>query len=163
MDYVILDACGYLALPQPPLSVAITPHTPGKLIEKCFDVIGTGLGMPQFLNAEVMFKRALHLWGWTERKGYLPLEKARRTCVGACVGSYIPYETGHPVEGQPNLGKVIELTMNNGFDPAPRSRSDPRAATPRRSRRSRTCTRPSSSSFNSPRTPSAAAPGSRAC
>ena len=33
------------------------------------------------------------------------------------MGSYIPYETGHPVEGQPNLGKVLELTMNNGFDP----------------------------------------------
>jgi formate C-acetyltransferase len=34
MDYVILDACGYLALPQPPLSCAVTTHTPGKLIEK---------------------------------------------------------------------------------------------------------------------------------
>ncbi len=130
MDYVILDACGYLALPQPPLSVAITPHTPGKLIEKCFDVIGTGLGMPQFLNAEVMFKRALHLWGYTERMGHLPVGKARRTCVGACVGSYIPYETGHPVEGQPNLGKVIELTMNDGFDPRTKKQIGPKTGDP---------------------------------
>jgi len=122
------------------------PHTPGKLIEKCFDVIGTGLGMPQFLNAEVMFKRALHLWGYTERMGHLPVGKARRTCVGACVGSYIPYETGHPVEGQPNLGKVIELTMNMASIPARRSRSDPRPAIPRTSRTSKSCTRPSSSS-----------------
>ena len=116
MDYVILDACGYLMLPQPPLSCALTPYTPGKFLEKVLDVIGTGVGMPQFVNAEVMFKRALYLWGHT-KAGDLPLEKARRTCVGACVGSYIPYETGHPVEGQPNLGKVLELTMNNGFDP----------------------------------------------
>jgi formate C-acetyltransferase len=130
MDYVILDACGYLALPQPPLSCAVTPSTPGKLIEKCFDVIGTGLGMPQFLNAEVMFKRALHLWGYTERMGHLPVGKARRTCVGACVGSYIPYETGHPVEGQPNLGKVIELTMNNGFDPRTKKQIGPRTGNP---------------------------------
>jgi len=130
MDYVILDACGYLALPQPPLSVAITPHTPGKLIEKCFDVIGTGLGMPQFLNAEVMFKRALHLWGYTERMGHLPVGKARRTCVGACVGSYIPYETGHPVEGQPNLGKVMELTMNDGFDPRTKMQIGPKTGDP---------------------------------
>ena len=28
MDYVILDACGYLALPQPPLSVCYHPVTP---------------------------------------------------------------------------------------------------------------------------------------
>jgi formate C-acetyltransferase len=130
MDYVILDACGYLALPQPPLSCAVTPQTPGKLLEKCFDVIGTGLGMPQFLNADVMFKRALHLWGYTDRMGHLPLEKARRTCVGACVGSYIPYETGHPVEGQPNLGKVIELTMNNGFDPRTQKQIGPKSGDP---------------------------------
>jgi formate C-acetyltransferase len=130
MDYVILDACGYLALPQPPLSVAVTPQTPGKLLEKCFDVIGTGLGMPQFLNAEVMFKRALHLWGYTERKGHLPVGKARRTCVGACVGSYIPYETGHPVEGQPNLGKVMELTMNDGFDPRTQKQIGPKTGNP---------------------------------
>jgi formate C-acetyltransferase len=130
MDYVILDACEYLALPQPPLSCAVTPQTPGKLIEKCFDVIDTGVGMPQFLNAEVMFKRALHLWGYTERNGHLPLSKARRTCVGACVGSYIPYETGHPVEGQPNLGKVMELTMNDGFDPRTQKQIGPKTGNP---------------------------------
>jgi formate C-acetyltransferase len=130
MDYVILDSCEYLALPQPPLSCAITPHTPGKLLEKCLDVIGTGVGMPQFLNAEVMFKRALHLWGYTERNGHLPVGKARRTCVGACVGSYIPYETGHPVEGQPNLGKVIELVMNNGFDPRTKKQIGPKSGDP---------------------------------
>ena len=86
--------------------------------------------MPQFVNAEVMFKRALHLWGYTERMGHLPVGKARRTCVGACVGSYIPYETGHPVEGQPNLGKVIELTMNDGFDPRTKKQIGPKTGDP---------------------------------
>jgi trans-4-hydroxy-L-proline dehydratase len=51
MDYVILDSVKYLALPQPPLTCALTPHEPGKLIEKVLDVIGTGVGMPQFVNA----------------------------------------------------------------------------------------------------------------
>ncbi len=131
MDYVILDACTYLALPQPPLSCALTPKTPGKFLEKVLDCIATGVGMPQFVNADVMFERALHLWGHTERKGDLPLSKARRTCVGACVGSYIPYETGHPVEGQPNLGKVLELTLNNGFDPRTRKQIGPETGDPR--------------------------------
>jgi pyruvate formate-lyase/glycerol dehydratase family glycyl radical enzyme len=130
MDYVILDACEYLALPQPPLTCAVTPCISGKFLEKCLDVIGTGVGMPQFVNAEVMLKRALHLWGYTERNGHLPVGKARRTCVGACVGSYIPYETGHPVEGQPNLGKVIELTMNNGFDPRTKKQIGPKSGDP---------------------------------
>ena len=60
----------------------------------------------------------------------ITLEKARRTCVGACVGSYIPYETGHPVEGQPNLGKVLELTMNNGFDPRTKKQIGPKTGDP---------------------------------
>ena len=130
MDYVVLDACGYLALPQPPLSLALTEKTPGKLLEKVFDVIGTGVGMPQFVNADVMLKRALYLWGHSDRVGDLPLGKARRTCVGACVGSYIPYETGHPVEGQPNLGKVLELTINNGFDPRTQKQVGPKTGDP---------------------------------
>jgi|GEM_PF-260386 len=130
MDYVILDSSAYLKLPQPPLSCAYTEQMSGKFLEKVLDVIGTGLGMPQFVNADVMMKRALNLWGWTERNGYLPLEKARRTCVGACVGSYIPYETGHPVEGQPNHGKIIELTMNNGFDPRTKKQIGPKTGDP---------------------------------
>ena len=63
MDYVILDACEYLALPQPPLSCALTQYTPGKFLEKVLDVIGTGVGMPQFVNADVMLKRALQSVG----------------------------------------------------------------------------------------------------
>ncbi len=130
MDYVILDAVGYLAMPQPPLSVALTSKTSGKFLEKVLDVIGTGVGMPQFVNAEVMMKRALHFWGHTERNGDLPLGKARRTCVGACVGSYLPYETGHPVEGQPNLGKTIEMVMNDGFDPRTEKQIGPKTGDP---------------------------------
>ncbi|MGB5291531.1 MAG: pyruvate formate lyase family protein, partial [Lysobacterales bacterium] len=130
MYYVILDACTYLSYPQPPLSCALTPKTPGKFLEKVLDCINTGVGMPQFVNADMMIKRALYLWGNTERNGALPLGKARRTCVGACVGSYIPYETGHPVEGQPNLGKVLELTLNNGFDPRTQKQVGPKSGDP---------------------------------
>jgi formate C-acetyltransferase len=75
-------------------------------------------------------KRALHLWGHNDRVGPLSLAKARRTCIGACVGSYIPYETGHPVEGQPNLGKILELTLNNGFDPRTQKQIGPKTGDP---------------------------------
>jgi len=130
MDYVILDSAEYLVLPQSSLSFAMTPMTPGKFIEKALDVVAKGTGMPQFVNPEIMMKRALHLWGHTERTGHLPLGKARRSCIGACVGSYLPYETGHPTEGQPNMGKVLELTMNNGFDPRTKKQVGPKTGDP---------------------------------
>jgi formate C-acetyltransferase len=128
MDYLILDAAKYLRLPQPPLSCCYTEKMSGKFLEKVLDVIDTGVGMPQFVNGDVMVKRALNLFG-SSKKG-LTLEKARRTCVGACVGSYIPFETGHPVEGQPNLGKVLELTLNDGFDPRTKKQLGPKTGTP---------------------------------
>ncbi len=124
MDFNVLDAAKYLKLPQPPLTCLYTNRMSGKFLEKVLDVIDTGIGMPQFVNSEVMIKRALNLFG-ASKKG-LTIEKARRTCIGACVGSYIPYETGHPVEGQPNLGKVLELTMNNGFDPRTKKQVGPK-------------------------------------
>ncbi len=128
MDFHILDAANYLHLPQPPLTCVYTEKMSGKFLEKVLDVIGTGIGMPQFVNGNVMMLRALNLFADSE-KG-LTLEKARRTCIGACVGSYIPYETGHPVEGQPNLGKVLELTLNDGFDPRLKKQIGPKTGNP---------------------------------
>jgi trans-4-hydroxy-L-proline dehydratase len=128
MDYLILDAANYLHLPQPPLSCCYTEKMSGKFLEKVLDLIGTGIGMPQFVNGEVMMIRALNLFA--NSKNGLTLEKARRTCIGACVGSYVPYETGHPVEGQRNLGKVLELTLNNGFDPRTKQQIGPKSGNP---------------------------------
>ena len=128
MDYLVLDAAKYLKLPQPPLTCVYTERMSGKFLEKVLDVIDTGVGMPQFVNGDVMIQRALNLFA-NSKKG-LTLEKARRTCIGACVGSYIPYETGHPVEGQPNLGKVLELTLNNGFDPRTKEQIGPKSGDP---------------------------------
>ena len=59
---VILDACNYLHLPQPPLTFCYSSKSPGKLIEKVLDVISTGTGMPQIVSAEAMMKRALYNW-----------------------------------------------------------------------------------------------------
>jgi pyruvate-formate lyase len=128
MDYLILDAANYLHLPQPPLTCCYTEKMSGKFLEKVLDVIGTGIGMPQFVNGNVMMVRALNLFA--NSKNGLTLEKARRTCIGACVGSYVPYETGHPVEGQPNLGKVLELTFTNGFDPRTKQQIGPKTGNP---------------------------------
>ena len=111
MDYYIMDAAIELVLPQPPLTCMYHDKLKGDFLQKCLDMVDTGAGMPQFVNGDVAVARALNLHG-----SNVTLEQARRPAVGACVGTYIPYETGHPVEGQPNLGKVIELTMNDGKD-----------------------------------------------
>ena len=77
MDYLILDAAKYLRLPQPPLSCIYTDRLKGAFLEKVLDVIDTGVGMPQFVNGDVMMTRALNLFGGS-KKG-ITIEKARRT------------------------------------------------------------------------------------
>lgn len=129
LEFAILDSSKHLLLPQPPLTLSWTNKTSGKLIEKVLDVIGTGIGLPQFVSAEAMMKRALYQWP-DSKGGKMTPEKARRTCIGACVGSYVPYETGHPVEGQPNLGKILELALNNGFDPRTKKQVGPKTGNP---------------------------------
>ena len=69
MDYVILDACIYLSLSPAAVVLRAYPKNAGQVPRKSPRCIGTGVGMPQFVNADVMMKRALHLWGHTERNG----------------------------------------------------------------------------------------------
>ena len=128
MDYLILEAATYLKLPQPPLTCIYTDKMSGRFLEKVLDMIGTGVGMPQFINGSLLVERALDLFGGSEMG--CTIEKARRMCIGGCVPCFIPYETGHPVEAQPNLGKVLELTMNNGFDPRTKVQIGPKSGDP---------------------------------
>ncbi len=114
MDYLILDASGYLKLAQPPLTCMYHDDLKGAFLEKVLDVIGTGMGMPQFVNGDIAVTRALDQWG----SAGATIEQARRSAVGACVGTYVPFETGHPVEGQTNLAKCLELALNDGKNPA---------------------------------------------
>ena len=128
MDYLIIDAAMYLKLPQPPLTCMYTDKMSSKFLEKVLDMIATGVGMPQFINGRLTVERALLLFGDSEMG--MSLEKARRMCIGGCVPCFIPYETGHPVESQPNLGKVLELTLNNGFDPRTKVQVGPKSGDP---------------------------------
>ncbi len=103
MDYVILDACNYLHLPQPPLTCVYTERMSGKFLEKVLDVIGTGIGMPQFVNGDVMVKRALNLFA-DSKKG-CSLEKARRTALAP---AWVPTFPTKPVtrwKGSPTWGR----------------------------------------------------------
>ena len=99
MDYVILDACTYLSYPQPPLSCALTPKTPGRFLEKVLDCIGTGVGMPQFVNADVMMKRALHLWGHSDRVGDLPAGESQAHLCRGLRGKLYPLRNRSPGGG----------------------------------------------------------------
>jgi formate C-acetyltransferase len=84
-------------------------------LDKAIDVIRGGTGQPQLMNANVAIQRSLVRFA---SRG-VTLDEARTSpvifgCVGtgmAGKGSYVTFE------GQPNLPKIVELTLNDGYDP----------------------------------------------
>ena len=100
---------------QPTLALFYTPKMEQAYLEKAVDVVREGSGQPQFMNMDAAMTRSLVRFA---SRG-VTLDEARTCpvifgCVGtgmAGKGSYVTFE------GQPNLAKLVELTMNDGWDP----------------------------------------------
>lgn len=113
VDYLILEAQRQLQLPQPPLALIYHDKLKPEFINKAFELIRTGIGMPQFMNANVLIQRSLDAYS---RYG-ASIEDARRTCVYGCVSTSIPGKTAYLMESGFNIAKGVELVIHNGVDP----------------------------------------------
>ena len=103
MDYLVLDAAKYLKLPQPPLSCCYTEKISGKFLEKVLDVIDTGVGMPQFVNGDVMVKRALNLFG--SRRRASPSRRPAGPASAPASGATSPTRPATPWKGSRISGR----------------------------------------------------------
>ena len=77
VDYLILDAQQDLRLPQPPIALIYHDKLKPAFVQKAVDLVKTGIGMPQFMNANVLVERSLDAYA---RYG-ATIREARRTCV----------------------------------------------------------------------------------
>ena len=110
---LILEAQKGLLLPQPPLALIYHDKLKPEFLNKAFELVRTGVGMPQFMNGNVLVQRSLDAYS---RYG-ATLEDARSTGVYGCVSTAIPGKTAYLMESSFNLVKAIELVLNNGIDP----------------------------------------------
>jgi len=113
VDYLILDAQHEVRLPQPPLALIYHDKLKPEFVNKAFELVRTGIGMPQFMNANVLIQRSLDAYS---RYG-ASIEDARRSCVYGCVSTAIPGKTAYLMESGYNIVKGLELVINNGVDP----------------------------------------------
>lgn len=113
VDYLILEAQKGLQLPQPPLALIYHDKLKPAFVNKAFELVRTGLGMPQFMNGNVLIQRSLDAYS---RYG-ASIEDARSTAVYGCVSTAIPGKTAYLMESSYNITKALELTLNNGVDP----------------------------------------------
>lgn len=111
LSYLCIKAVNQVRLPEPNFSVRYWEGSPQKFLYESAKLIRKGFGMPSIFCDETVIK-ALGYIGIQE-------EKARDYASIGCVEVGIPGEWTHRATGMTyiNLGKILELVLNNGIDP----------------------------------------------
>jgi len=112
LSYLALRAMDLNRLPEPNLSVRYWAGTPRSLLIESARLIREGFGMPSLFTDETVIPAMMSIG--------LPKEVARDYASMGCVEVAIPGRWGHRATGMTyiNFGKILELVLNNGVDPA---------------------------------------------
>lgn len=108
MTYILLDVIREMRLVQPSSMVQISRKNPDRFIHKALDIIRTGFGQPSCFNTEAIIQELL-------RQGK-SITDARNGGASGCVETGAFGTEAYWLTGYFNLPKVLELTLNNGFD-----------------------------------------------
>ncbi len=108
MSYIILDVIKEMRLLQPGSMIQVSRKNPDRFVHKALDIIKTGFGQPSCFNTEAIIQELL-------RQGK-SIEDARNGGASGCVETGAFGTEAYWLSGYFNLPKVLELTLNNGFD-----------------------------------------------
>jgi formate C-acetyltransferase len=108
MSYILLDVIKEMRLLQPGSMVQISKKGPDRFIHKALDIIKTGFGQPSCFNTDAIIQELL-------RQGKNIVD-ARNGGASGCVEAGAFGTEAYWLTGYFNLPKVLELTLNNGFD-----------------------------------------------
>jgi pyruvate formate-lyase/glycerol dehydratase family glycyl radical enzyme len=109
LSYLILDAARDCQTPHHTITVRVHEDTPEPLMLKALEVVKTGIGMPAFIGDKSYID---YLIG----QG-VPLEDARDYALAGCLDVNIPGKSRINAFGMFIVPRVLEIAMNNGFDP----------------------------------------------
>ncbi|MGA2118655.1 MAG: formate C-acetyltransferase/glycerol dehydratase family glycyl radical enzyme [Bryobacteraceae bacterium] len=112
ISYMVLETIRETRLTQPNVSARIHTGTPDRFLLECARTIRLGTGMPAIKNDEIIVPALLD-------KG-VRSEDAYNYAIVGCIEAAVPGKWGYRNTGMSflNLLKVLELTLNNGTDPA---------------------------------------------
>ena len=108
MSYILLDVIREMRILQPSSMVQISRKSPDRFIHKALDIIRTGFGQPSCFNTDAIVQELL-------RQGKNIVD-ARNGGASGCVETGAFGTEAYWLTGYFNLTKILELTLNNGFD-----------------------------------------------
>jgi len=109
LSYLLLDVIQEMRILQPSSMVQISQKTPMAFLKRALEIIKTGFGQPSIFNVDVIIQEMLRV-GKT-------IEDARNGGASGCVETGAFGKEAYILTGYFNLVKVLEITLNNGFDP----------------------------------------------
>jgi pyruvate formate-lyase/glycerol dehydratase family glycyl radical enzyme len=108
MSYILLEVIKEMRILQPSSMVQISKKNPDQFIHKTLDIIRTGFGQPSCFNTDAIIQELL-------RQGKSIVD-ARNGGASGCVETGAFGTESYWLTGYFNLPKVLELTLNDGFD-----------------------------------------------
>jgi pyruvate formate-lyase/glycerol dehydratase family glycyl radical enzyme len=109
LSYIILDVIEEMRLLQPSSMVQISKKNPDRFVRRALKIVKTGFGQPSIFNTDAIIQELI-------RQGK-SLSDARNGGASGCVETGAFGKESYILTGYFNLPKILEITLNNGFDP----------------------------------------------
>jgi len=110
VSYLILEVVEELHILQPGSSIHISSRTPERFLKAGCKVISKGYGYPSIFNADAYIQELT-------RQGK-SLKDAREGGCSGCIEVGAFGKEAYLLTGYLNVPKILEITLNNGVDPA---------------------------------------------
>lgn len=108
MSYILLDVIRKMRLLQPSSMIQVSKKNPDRFIRAAVEIIKTGFGQPSVFNTDALVQEML-------RAGK-DVRDARNGGCSGCVETGAFGTEAYILTGYFNLPKILELTLNDGFD-----------------------------------------------
>ncbi|MCL6477682.1 MAG: glycyl radical protein [Peptococcaceae bacterium] len=108
VTYLILDTMDEMRLLQPSSNVQISRKSPHRFVRRACEIARQGWGQPAMYNTDAIIQELL-------RAGK-DITDAREGGASGCVETGAFGKEAYILTGYFNLPKVLEITLNNGFD-----------------------------------------------
>jgi formate C-acetyltransferase len=123
VSYLLLDVIEEMRLLQPSSSIQVSKKNPDRFIKRAAEIIRTGYGQPSVFNADLIVQELVRMGK--------SIEDARCGGSSGCVEVGAFGKENYNLTGYFNMPKVLEITLNNGFDPRTGKQLGPKTGDPR--------------------------------
>jgi pyruvate formate-lyase/glycerol dehydratase family glycyl radical enzyme len=109
LSYVILDITEEMRLIQPSTCIQLSSKNEERFLKRALRIVRTGFGQPSIFNTDVIVQEFLRMGK--------SVEDARNGGPSGCVTISAFGKESCILTGYMNWPRILEITLNNGFDP----------------------------------------------